>query len=74
MNKKSTRMNLDHSVASLVLAKKKLCLPLSKNQAGSLAKISSTTIREVPMTTIGWMILSSQDTSKEGSTKMPRKM
>ena len=50
---KSTRTNLDHSVASLVLAKRKLCLPLNKNQAGSLAKISFTTAREVPMTTIG---------------------
>ena len=53
MNKGSTRMNLGHFVANLVSVKKKLSLPLSDEQVGSLAKISFTTVREAPMTTIG---------------------
>ena len=65
MNKGSTRMNLGHSVANLVSAKKKLSLPLSNGQTGSLAKISFTIVREEPMVTIGWMKPSIQDMSKE---------
>ena len=53
MNKGSTRMNLDHFVANLVSAKKKLSLPLSKGQTGNLAKKSFTIVREELMETIG---------------------
>ena len=47
--------------------------PSKQKQAGSLAKISFTIVREEPMVTMGWMKLSIQDTFKEGLTKMPRK-
>ena len=46
-------MNLGHSVANLVLAKKELSLPLSNEQTGSLAKISFIIAREELMETIG---------------------
>ena len=53
MNKGSIRMNLGHSVANLVSAKKKLSLPLSNEQTGNLAKISFTIAREELMEIIG---------------------
>ena len=53
MNKGSTRMNLGHFVANLVSDKKKLSLPLSNEQTGSLAKINFTIAREVLMEIIG---------------------
>ena len=53
MNKGSTRMNLGHFVANLVSVKKKLSLPLSNGQTGSLAKISFTIAREELMEIIG---------------------
>ena len=65
MDKGSTRVNLGHSVANLISSKKKLSLPLSNEQTGSLAKISFTIIREKLMETIGWMKPSIQDMSKE---------
>ena len=74
MNKKSTRMNLDHSVANLVSAKKKLSLPLSNKQSGSLTKISFAIVREELMETIGWMKPRDKGTSKEGWTKKPKKI
>ena len=53
MSKRSTRMNLGHSIANLVSAKRKLRLSLSNEQIESLAKISFTIVREELMETIG---------------------
>ena len=53
MSKGSTKMNLGYSIANLVSAKKKLSLPLSDEQVGSLAKISFTIVKEELMETIG---------------------
>ena len=53
MSKGSTKMNLGYSIANLVSAKKKLSLPLSNKQSGSLTKISFAIVREELMETIG---------------------